>query len=146
MYSLWTHRVWGFQLYEIEINEKIMLLELLVTSGCGANITLSCTGYEQRPLVTASLSQRSALSTQFTYPKNIKQEREEFNENHVRWINEGQVMKGLQRIHEHRKSNKEQSGVCFNWKEASSHLSRSSASGSDVGVSYCQHCILMETR
>lgn len=65
-----------------------------------------------------------------------------FSENHVRWINEEQVMKGLQRIHEHRKPNK----VSFNWKEASSHLSRSGASGFDVGVSNCQHYILMVTR
>lgn len=55
-------------------------------------------------------------------------------------------MKGLQRIHEHRKTNKEQSGVSFNWKEASSHLGRSGASGFDVGVSDCQDYILMVTR
>lgn len=55
-------------------------------------------------------------------------------------------MKGLQGIHEHGKPYIEQSGVGFNWKEASSHLGRSDARGFDVGVSNCQDYILMVTR
>lgn len=108
--------------------------------GGRARIAHSCMGCGHLPVVTAPFHYHRVHTAKSTWSNSESenqrgQEKKKCSENHERWINEGQVMKGLQRLRRHRKHNKEQPGIGFNWKEASSHLGSIGASGFDVGVS-----------
>lgn len=132
--------------------EQSNLLELLVEVGVEAEPTLPALARDVDnsllwPVYFIIIRNLQGCRHEVTLsPWTGEQEKTKCSENHVRWINEEQVMKGLWGIQKHRKPNKEQPRVGFNWKEASSHLGRSGASGFDDGVSNCQHYILMVTR
>lgn len=112
-----------------------------------ARFTCSCIGFRHQSDVTALCFIIVQCQHEVRQSRSRgEQQEEKYSEYPVRWINEERVMKGLQWTFKHRKSSKEQWGVGFNWKEASSHLCRNGTSSFDVVVSNCQDYILMVTR
>lgn len=83
----------------------------------GAQITPSRIGCRQRLLsfiiITNIRCCRLEVALRWN-KKESKRRRKKYSKNHVGWVNEERVMKGLQGIHKHWKPNIEQSGVGFN--------------------------------
>lgn len=85
----------------------------------GAQITPSCIERRQRSLSSVIITNIRCCRLEVALRWNKKeskrrQKKKKYSENHVRWVNEERVMKGLRGIHKHRKPNAEQSGVDFN--------------------------------